>query len=180
VGGFNENLVRSQDMEFNVRLRRAGGGILLAPDLESRYWARADLSYFIRHNWANGVWAVLPFAYSKGSPVRIRHLVPLAFVVSLVLSMLALLISAQLIALPMLVAGSYLALNLAVSCALGLKTRSVRNALLLPIAFASLHWVYGAGSLFGVARLAWVLLGRRLFASRHKSFSVGGLKEDWR
>ena len=34
VGGFNEQLVRTQDMEFNLRLGRAGGRILLAPDLE--------------------------------------------------------------------------------------------------------------------------------------------------
>ena len=111
VGGFNEELVRSQDMEFNVRLRRAGGRILLAPDLESHYWARANLSYFVRHNWANGIWAVLPFAYTQGSPVRLRHLVPLAFVLSLVCSVLALFVSARLRALPLLVLGPYLAAN---------------------------------------------------------------------
>jgi succinoglycan biosynthesis protein ExoA len=176
VGGFNENLVRSQDMEFNVRLRRAGGRILLAPDLESRYWARANLAYFVRHNWANGVWAVLPFAYSEGLPVRIRHLVPLAFVVSLSLSMLAL-FSTRMAPLPLLVLGPYLAVNLAVSCVLGFRTRSARNALLLPIAFASLHWVYGAGSLWGAARLSSVLLSR-LGASRHSPFPVADLKED--
>ncbi len=177
VGGFNESLVRSQDMEFNVRLRRAGGKILLAPDLESSYWARANLSYFIRHNWANGVWAVLPFAYTEGSPVRIRHLVPLLFVLSLAISGLTALLSSRLVALPLLVLVPYLAVNLAVSGALGLKTVSIRNALLLPVAFASLHWVYGAGSLCGSLRLVYILLGRRR-ASRHKPFSVGDLKED--
>jgi glycosyltransferase involved in cell wall biosynthesis len=178
VGGFNPNLVRSQDMEFNVRLRRAGGRILLAPDLESRYWARANLAYFVRHNWDNGVWAVLPFAYSEGSPVRIRHLVPLGFVVSLALSILTLFISTKWIALPIAVSGSYLGVNLAVSCVLGIQTRSLRNALLLPIAFASLHWVYGAGRLWGSARLAWILVSRRLGASQHQPVSVGHLKED--
>jgi hypothetical protein len=164
-------------MEFNVRLRRAGGKILLAPDLESSYWARANLSYFIRHNWANGVWAVLPFAYTEGSPVRIRHLVPLLFVLSLAISGLTALLSSRLVALPLLVLVPYLAVNLAVSGALGLKTVSIRNALLLPVAFASLHWVYGAGSLCGSLRLVYILLGRRR-ASRHKPFSVGDLKED--
>lgn len=178
VGGFNENLVRSQDMEFNVRLRRAGGKILLAPDLESRYWARANLFYFVRHNWDNGVWAVLPFAYTEGSPVRIRHLVPLAFVLSLVVSTLAALLFSRLIALPLLVLGPYLAVNLAVSCALGLKSRSVRNTLLLPATFASLHWVYGAGSLWGSLQLAYVLLRRRMRAFPPKPFSVRDLKED--
>jgi glycosyltransferase involved in cell wall biosynthesis len=162
VGGFNEQLVRSQDMEFNQRLSRAGGGILLAPDLESRYWARANLLSFLRHNWINGVWAVLPFAYSEGTPVRIRHLVPLAFMVSLVSSLLVLAISPRLTVLPVLVLGPYLAASCAVSFALGLKTRSLRNAALLPVAFASLHWAYGAGSLWGAVRLAGIFLRRRL------------------
>ena len=164
IGGFNEQLVRSQDMEFNRRLVRAGGRILLAPDLETEYWARADLAYFVRHNWANGVWAILPFAYSPfayngGAPVRWRHLVPLGFVSALALSLLAMPVLPWL---GLLVAGPYCAVNLAVSAALGIRTSSVRNALLLPVAFASLHWVYGAGSLWGVVRLAQILLGRRL------------------
>ena len=166
IGGFNEELVRGQDLEFNLRLGRAGGRILLAPDLESRYWARANLLYFIRHNWANGVWAVLPFAFSQGLPVRVRHLVPLAFVVVLTLSLLAaVLVSPHLEVLPILVVAPYLAASATVSCVLGYQTRSFRNALLLPLAFASLHWVYGAGSLWGATRLASILL-RRCFALR--------------
>ena len=176
VGGFNEQLVRSQDMEFNRRLGRAGGKILLAPDLESRYWARANLSYFARHNWLNGMWAVLPFAYSEGAPVSLRHLVPLAFVASLAASLAASAVSHHLAVLPLLVAGPYAAVTIAVSCALALRTGSLRNAFLLPVAFASLHWVYGAGSLWGAARLAGILAGRTwrglerkaLLAQEHK------------
>ena len=158
IGGFNEHLVRSQDMEFNLRLARKGGKILLAPDLQTEYWARADFRYFVRHNWANGVWAVLPFAYSEGAPVGFRHLVPMVFVGALLVSLLA---APTLPWFPLLVVGPYWAVNLAVSASLGVRTSSFKNALLLPVAFASLHWVYGAGSLWGVARLAHVLLGRR-------------------
>jgi succinoglycan biosynthesis protein ExoA len=182
VGGFNEQLVRTQDMEFNLRLGRAGGRILLAPDLESRYWARANLGSFLRHNWVNGVWAVLPFAYSQGSPVRIRHLVPLAFMAALVSSLLALTIFPRLAALPLLILGPYLGVSCAVSCWLGLKTKSLRNAALLPVAFASLHWAYGAGSLWGAARLAGILLHRRFGRSCrsqpvHKPFTALEHKE---
>ena len=68
IGRFNERLERGQDMEFNQRLRRAGGRILLAPDLVSEYYAHAELRSFWMHNWTNGVWAVLPFAYSREHP----------------------------------------------------------------------------------------------------------------
>ena len=33
IGLFNENLKRNQDLEFNLRLRKAGGKILLCPDI---------------------------------------------------------------------------------------------------------------------------------------------------
>jgi succinoglycan biosynthesis protein ExoA len=151
IGGFNEQLARSQDMEFNQRLTRSGGKILLAPDMETRYFARADLAYFVRHNWANGVWAILPFAYTEGAPVRLRHLVPLLFVASLLASLLLAPLAWWL---PLLAAGPYFAVSCAVSIEQAVKTRSLRNGLLLPLAFASLHWVYGAGSLWGVFKLA--------------------------
>jgi glycosyltransferase involved in cell wall biosynthesis len=167
IGGFNEQLVRSQDMEFNTRLCRVGGKILLAPDLESKYWARADLAYFVRHNWANGVWAVLPFAFSEGAAVRLRHLVPLGFVGALLATLVGALFDARFGWVALGLAALYLAVSLGVSMSLGWRARSsrassLRTALLLPIAFASLHWVYGAGSLWGLVRLAKEVISKRM------------------
>lgn len=157
IGGFNERLERSQDIEFNLRLRRAGGKILLTPAMECRYYARATLPSFLRHNWSNGVWAVLPFAYAPGIPVRWRHLVPLALVGALGL---AALVSPQLPWFPALVLGPYLAVSLAVSLTVAWKKRRPSFALLLPVAFASLHFPYGAGSLWGALRVLGVLTRR--------------------
>ena len=77
VGEFNEALERSQDMEFSLRLKAAGGKTLLAPDVRSDYYARSTLGSFWRHNLLNGEWAVLPFLYSRIIPVSLRHLIPL-------------------------------------------------------------------------------------------------------
>ena len=145
VGLFNEKLLRSQDIEFSLRLRRAGGRILLAPDMEARYYARAKLGDFWRHNWTNGVWAILPFAYANGVPVRWRHLVPLAFVTALVVT--ALTRGVLYVALP------YLLLNIAASIHAAWKERKLGLAVLLPVTFASLHLAYGAGSLWGALRV---------------------------
>jgi glycosyltransferase involved in cell wall biosynthesis len=161
VGLFNEKLERSQDLEFSLRLRRAGGKILLAPRMESRYYARATLAAFWRHNWINGVWAVLPFAYASGVPVRWRHLVPLAFVTALIGS--AFMRGLSFFAVP------YLLLNLAASLHAAYKEHKVGLALLLPAAFASLHLAYGAGSLWGVFRLAGIIINRRLTIGRRLS-----------
>ncbi len=55
IGYFNENLIRSQDMEFNLRLKRFGGKILLTPDIISYYYTRSTINlafiyYYFRYS----------------------------------------------------------------------------------------------------------------------------------
>ena len=147
IGGFNEHLERGQDMEFNQRLRRAGGRILLAPDLAVVYYTRAELGTFMKHNWTNGVWAVLPFAYSSGLPVRARHLAPLALVLTLLAAPWTLVV--------------YAAANLTASAQVAWAERKWRYLVQMPVAFASLHLPYGVGSLWGVLRVAVSKLRKR-------------------
>jgi succinoglycan biosynthesis protein ExoA len=162
IGMFNEKLVRSQDIEFNLRLRRAGGKILLAPDMETRYYARTAFGPFCCHNWINGVWAVLPFAYSRVVPVRWRHLVPLVFVAAL-LSSICGVAAGWLPRWPAIaVIGPYAVVTLVAATAVAARERSISLVVLLPLTFASLHISYGAGSLWGVLRLAGVLCRQRL------------------
>jgi hypothetical protein len=154
VGRFNERLPRGQDLEFNQRLRKAGGKILFTPELVTYYYTRSTLGRFWRHNWTNGVWAVLPFAYSDVMPVRWRHLAPLGLAgASLLLTALALGRS-ELAWLPALTAVPYGALNLAASFQVAVRRRTWRYAVLMPLVFATLHFAYGLGSVWGAGRLA--------------------------
>jgi succinoglycan biosynthesis protein ExoA len=149
IGGFNEKLARSQDIEFNLRLARAGGTIVLDPDIVCDYLARADLASFLAHNFSNGVWAVLPFAFSEIVPVRPRHLIPLVFVTSLVVSWLLLPFPWSIG-----VALAYAAANLAASTRIALGCRRPAYLALMPTAFACLHLAYGLGSAWGCLKLA--------------------------
>jgi len=153
IGGFNERLERSQDIEFSGRLRRAGGKILLSPEMHIDYYARATLDAFWRHNWSNGVWAILPFGCVAGIPVRWRHLAPLALVLALMGSVAAGIYSG-IGWLLWAVAAPYLAVNLAASVQSAWAERSFGLAFRMPVVFASLHLAYGAGSLWGCVRLA--------------------------
>jgi succinoglycan biosynthesis protein ExoA len=148
IGGFNEQLARGQDMEFNLRLRRAGGTILMDPQIVCDYYARADLASFLRHNFSNGVWAVLPFAYSEIVPVRPRHLIPLAFVMALAVSL------ALPFPWPIAVLAPYAAASLAFSATTALAQRRWTYLAFMPITFACLHLAYGLGSAWGVLKLA--------------------------
>jgi cellulose synthase/poly-beta-1,6-N-acetylglucosamine synthase-like glycosyltransferase len=57
VGMWNEELAGSSDIDFNVRLRKAGGKILLVPEIQIHYYADPDLRSYWLHNFADGVWA---------------------------------------------------------------------------------------------------------------------------
>lgn len=162
VGYFNEDLSRGQDMEFNLRLRRAGGKILLDPSIESWYYSRSDMSSFLAHNWTNGVWALMPFAWSEGAPVALRHLVPMGFA-GVLLASLALSPAIFAGILGLYAAGAIFA---SLHCAIVRRDSSL--VLTLPICFAALHLPYGFGSLWGALSVAVIKarggeLGKRLF-----------------
>ncbi|MBM4308562.1 MAG: glycosyltransferase family 2 protein [Deltaproteobacteria bacterium] len=153
VGLFNKNLVRGQDMEFNLRLKKAGGKTLLVPDIVSYYYARSDIKSFWKHNFANGVWAILPFLYSPIMPVSWRHLVPLIFVISLIGSAALGFVWTPLLFLFLIILCSYGLTNLGASLQIALEKRNVRYMLVMPFVFASLHFAYGLGSLWGLCKV---------------------------
>jgi len=160
IGGFDERLERSQDIEFSGRLRRAGGKILMSPEMKIDYYAQATLGRFWRQNWSNGMWAILPFGHVAGIAVRWRHLAPLALLLGLAGSIAAALWTgnawlAWSVALP------YLTANIAASVQAAWKERSLTLAFRLPVVFASLHLAYGLGSVWGFVRLASLLTQAR-------------------
>jgi glycosyltransferase involved in cell wall biosynthesis len=168
IGGFNEKLVRGQDMEFNVRLRRAGGRILMDPQIVCDYYPRTSFGAFWSHNFSNGVWAVLPFAWSRVVPVRWRHLAPLALVVTMTLALVMMVITGR--AWPIWIALGYGAANLAASVHVAFSrrvetrstgSRQVSYLMLMPVTFAALHLAYGIGSLWGCFKLM-VQVSRRV------------------
>ncbi len=153
VGLFNEKLISSQDIDLNLRLVRSGGKILLAPDIKLTYYPKQKtLISFWRRNLWGGIWVILPIKYH--SPIfKPRHLAPLVFVSTLLLSALGSLLFTPLI----WVTAGILILYLATVLYFSLKiTAREKNALLLPfliLAFAARHLGYGLGSLVGVIRL---------------------------
>ena len=159
IGLFNEALVRGQDMEFNLRLRKAGGKILLVPDIVSYYAARSDFWSFVKHNWTNGVWAILPFVYSQVMPVSWRHLVPMAFVLGLVgLGALAVIWTPG----RWLLAGAvgvYAVAAVAAALHVTVRESDVRLLLLMPLIFVALHLSYGSGSFWGMLKAASLMCG---------------------
>ncbi len=154
VGLFNENLTRGEDMEFNLRLKKAGGKIILVPDAVFYYYARTDFRSFCKHNLRNGVWAIIPFKHSSALPVSFRHLVPFAFVSSLIISGMLTLFLPNFFWLFLFIIGSYSLCNIYFSARLAVKKRDIRYFFTMPAIYGSLHITYGLGSLFGLLKVA--------------------------
>jgi glycosyltransferase involved in cell wall biosynthesis len=151
VGRFNPALLRSQDLEFSLRLKALGGRTLLVPDVSSDYYARSRMGPFWRHNVSNGKWAILPFLSSPVMPVAWRHLIPLLFVMALLLGIvLAPWTRAPLAAVALL----YALVNAAASVHVSAREHRPRYLFLMPLAFFALHLSYGLGSLAGLVQVA--------------------------
>jgi hypothetical protein len=148
IGLFDEELVRNQDDELNLRLTRAGGRILLLPDLRIVYFCQSTLRGLWRQYFQYGFWKVRVIQ-KHGAPASWRHLVPGTLVAALaVLLPLALVPALRPLALGAV--GAYAAAVVAASVALG----ATHGVLLVPriaAAIATLHVAYGCGFWKGLA-----------------------------
>jgi glycosyltransferase involved in cell wall biosynthesis len=148
VGLFDEDLVRNQDDEFNLRLIKHGGRILLLPDVVSYYFARRSLSAVARMFYQYGYFKPL-VAKKLDRVMTVRQLVPGLFLLSLVVTgLLAPWFAAARVAGAAIVA-SYVAAILG-SAALAVRREGWRCALALIAVFPTVHGSYGFGSLRGV------------------------------
>ncbi len=146
IGHFDEELVRNQDDEFNFRLTQAGGKIWLDPSIRSVYYNRASLRKLGSQYFQYGFYKVRVIQKRHGIPSW-RHLVPGAFVLAFAAAILISLITTDLFWFSA-IAGPYCLTNLIASLWAG--RNKIRLMPLLPLAFATLHFSYGFGFLWGL------------------------------
>jgi glycosyltransferase involved in cell wall biosynthesis len=85
VGLYDEEMARNEDDEFNGRLLRQGGRILLVPDVEVRYYARESLQKLWRMSYQYGYFK--PLVERKiGRVMTLRQIVPATFILVLAIS----------------------------------------------------------------------------------------------
>lgn len=148
IGLFDERLIRNQDDEFNHRLIKSGGRVLLVPEIVSHYTARESLGKLWLMYYQYGYFKPLA-ARTIGGVMTIRQLVPSAFVMSLVLTamlapwshLMAMLWGSIMIA--------YGVLDLCIGVAVAFK-RGFPCGVWSTVVFPVLHLSYGIGYLKGV------------------------------
>jgi succinoglycan biosynthesis protein ExoA len=152
AGPYSESLVRNQDDELNLRIRRAGGRIVLDPSIRAEYTPRGTFRGLARQYYEYGFWKSIVMAEHR-QVLSARSLAPAAFVASLAVlgtasggsSVVRRLLAAELA----LYAAAGLWFGLA-----GLRERKESPRLLARVAavYPTLHFSYGVGMIAGALR----------------------------
>ena len=152
VGLFDEELVRNQDDEFNYRLRKAGGRVVLNPAMRSWYQNRTDVAHLVRQYYQYGQWKVRVLQ-KHPRQMSWRHFVPPAFVATLLgLGGLAPFLPAAAILLR--VESSLYLAGVLLAALSASRRRGAVGVLATGLAFVCLHGSWGAGFLSGLVIFA--------------------------
>jgi succinoglycan biosynthesis protein ExoA len=151
IGYFDEDLVRNQDDEHNLRLTRGGGRVYQSPRIRSWYHVRGSLKTLFRQHMQYGYWKALVIRKHR-LPASCRHVVPGAFVGCLcLLTVLGFFwVPAWLGAAGL--AGFYAAFTVALSVVIAAGT-GWNLFPILPIVIGCYHFGYGYGFLRGLRDL---------------------------
>jgi succinoglycan biosynthesis protein ExoA len=152
VGGFDETMDNVEDDEFNYRLRAAGKRLYLTPEIRCRYSVRPSLLLLAQQYCRYG-YPKVRVLLRHPRQMRARQFAPAVLVTALALSLLA---SPRFVLarwLFWLTAIAYTAALGGVSMGLA-RRHGWRYLPLLPVAFAGMHFGYGASSLLGAIRFA--------------------------
>jgi glycosyltransferase involved in cell wall biosynthesis len=149
IGLFDEELVRNQDDELNLRLTRSGGKIWQSPRIRSWYHPRKSLGALFRQYLQYGYWKVRVIQKHR-LPASVRHVVPGFFLIALIALSVASLAWTPAYWLLFALGGVYLGF-----IGIGAATTAARRGWSLfpaffPV-FACYHFGYGLGFLKGIA-----------------------------
>ncbi|MEN6450304.1 MAG: glycosyltransferase [Thermoguttaceae bacterium] len=157
IGPFDEDLLRNQDMDFNLRLRKEKGEILLVPDVVIRGRARDSLAKIARLYYQTGYFNSLVI-WKRRRAMSVRHTVPPMFMLGLLLTgALGPWCPCMAIAFVGMVS-LYAIAAIAVS-AESLRRHGLNCALRLLLVFPLIHFSRGAGVLAGLCH--FIFAGRR-------------------
>ena len=150
VGGFNEDLGRTEDNEFHYRIRMAGYKMCCCPDIISYQHSRNTLKHMVRQKYGNGKWIGLTLSECRGC-LSYFHFAPFVFVMTLaVCGVLALMGHSFALMVLLVLYGMFDFVNSVSCCTL----KNIQpQFILLPLIFPLLHIAYGVGTVVGLVEI---------------------------
>lgn len=164
VGGFNEDLARTEDNEIHYRMRQAGFKLCFCPDIISYQHTRSSLKKMLRQKYANGYWIGLTSGVCPKC-LSLYHFVPFAFVAAILLSAAGLFVfgvlgvSGILYRITAVLAGlmwglyGLLAFGMSVLAVVSAGKKRNFSCIALPLLFLMLHLSYGIGTVLGLIKM---------------------------
>ncbi len=152
VGGFNEDLGRTEDNELHYRIRQAGYKICCCPEIISFQHTRSTFGRMLKQKYGNGYWIGLTLGVCPGC-LSYFHFIPFVFLLSVIGTSLIWLIFGQPVFLA-IIAAMYIMFNFVNTVGAFILKKSANPLfLLLPFLFPILHLTYGIGTLVGLIKL---------------------------
>jgi glycosyltransferase involved in cell wall biosynthesis len=174
LGGYDEELVRNQDDEFNFRMIQNDMKIWLDPSIKSTYTPRNSFMSLFKQYFQYGFYKVRVMQKRKGL-ASWRHLVPIVFVLSLLIGFFLFIIKSDPFFL-FLVGMPYLLFSLICTLLEIFKSpKHVFSLTLIPLTFFILHFSYGLGFLLGLVYFwnKWNDTGSKDYHFNHEKFLAG-------
>lgn len=157
VGGFNENLGRTEDNEMHYRIRKAGYKICFNPDIVSYQHTRNSFRKMLRQKYLNGYWIGLTTGLCPGC-LSVYHFVPFAFVIGIITTSFLAVLGLPLPAI--LLWGAYW-VSAILMAVLSLNKENFNvTSLTLPFLFFLLHICYGIGTAVGLVKMPFWVTGK--------------------
>lgn len=148
IGTFDEEMLCNEDDEFNYRLLKNGGRILLVSKLRTRYFSRGSLKSLWKQYFRYGLWKVRVMQKHPGQ-MRLRQFIPSLFVLAiLALVTLTFLIYSGWMILAVFLAIYFLAILF--SAARSIHMNELKYLPILLLVFPVLHLSYGSGFISGL------------------------------
>lgn len=147
LNGYDDRLIRNQDEDFHYRAIGQGFRIFMLAELKADYFVRNSYTGLMKQFFQYGYFKPLVMRKNQQS-VKVRHLVPLFFVLYLVLAIALLIISPVnplVVLLPLIL---YAGIDLIFASSL--KNTNPVLLLLNVITFPLMHISYGTGTLLGL------------------------------
>lgn len=150
VGGMREDLPRGEDNEINARIKQAGYNIYLDPTIVSTYFARPTIWSSVNQMYNNGL-SIGWLMHIDRTAISLRHLVPMGFVLSLVLSAIISIVFPSLWWMFVGIMVVYMLAAFVASWAAS-RTFGFRYFFILPLIFFGIHLAYGWGTIVGILK----------------------------
>jgi succinoglycan biosynthesis protein ExoA len=151
AGPYDEEFTKNQDDEYNYRIRKIGGKLLLSSDVRSVYYSRATVRSLAKQYYGYGLFKPRVL-WKHPRQMKARQFVPALFVAGLGLALLLSPFSRWARRTFIAILGTYVVASGAATIRTAADTE-YRHLRYLPGAFAALHFGYGAGFLVGMVQM---------------------------